>query len=64
MMFLTDETIKAKSIVGDIRMKLIAKDKEITEFKEEIARLKAELSNKVDENKNFDELIKYLEKQL
>jgi len=58
MMFLTDETIKAKSVVGDIKSKVLQKEKEIADLKEEISRLKMELNIKIDENKNFDELIK------
>lgn len=58
MLFLTDETIKAKSLLSEYKQKLDGKDKEISEINNKRMLAEEQSKKKDEEAKMLDELIK------
>lgn len=58
MLFLTDETIKAKSLLSEYKQKLDGKDKEISDINKKKLEAEDQSKKKDEEAKMLDELIK------
>lgn len=56
-MFLTEETIKSKSVVSEMKNKLEVKQNEIKEIADKLDKAKEELNKQIEENKRNNELI-------
>lgn len=64
MLFLTEETIKAKTVVGDLKNTILVKQKIIEDMENNINKINSNIIELVEKQENLNELINFQEKQL